>query len=120
MGLEDLRFDGVHELVKTFGTETSDGKTIVQFMDSNGITIADISVRLIKDDTTVHIDKFDVHPYFQGQGIGRNIVRRLREYGLGKGVNGILVSHPRCVESLGIYKKIGFEETEDGMYLGIN
>lgn len=82
-------------------------------------TIDDIPVgmaRLMTDGTQVFIMDVVVHPGFQGRGIGRGMMERIRKYIEGMEYDQMLVNLLTDSSKVGFYEKLGYSQAE-GMRL---
>jgi ribosomal protein S18 acetylase RimI-like enzyme len=87
------------------GTERHRVETLI--VDLDGATVG--SLRLTRDDDTAGVYGFVVHPDHQGQGIGRDVLRRVCVEALNSGAARVhlevAVDNDRA---LGLYTSLGF------------
>ena len=68
---------------------------------------------LVEQDKSLLLDNVAVHPEYQGRGLGRELVALAEEEALRLGYTAVtLYTNERMTENLGLYKKLGYMETE--------
>ncbi|MCL2703477.1 MAG: GNAT family N-acetyltransferase [Defluviitaleaceae bacterium] len=72
--------------------------------------------RLITDGTQVFIMDVAVHPDYQGNGIGRGLMERIRQYMDGLECRRVIVNLITDSSKEGFYEKLGYQKAE-GMRL---
>lgn len=82
------------------------------FILADGMRIIGVLV-LIQQDRSLLLDNVAVHPEYQGRGLGRELVALAEEEALRLGYTAVtLYTNERMTENIGLYKKLGYMETE--------
>lgn len=92
--------------------ETLQSHDVLVLRDNEQI-VGSIKFHVDKESNSLKIDNLVVHPAIQGRGYGRFLIDHAESEAQQRGMPGVsLFTNAKMTENIGLYKKLGFAETE--------